>query len=188
MRLIAPILSFTAEEVWGYLPGKADRENSVHLAHFLKPAVLIGEESAIEAAQIAADWTELLVIRNTVMKSLEAARKDGRIGKALEAKMRLELAPDAFSVAKKYESCLKELFNVSQVELAQPPRATAGEVIAETLPADGTKCERCWNYSTHVGEDPRWLMVCDRCAIALDAIGFSPLEARSSEENAGASR
>ena len=169
VRLVAPILSFTAEEIWGYLPGTGERESSVHLAHFLKPDVLVAEDTT----KLAAEWAELLVIRDVAMKSLEASRKDGRIGKALEAKMRLELPEQQFTLAQKYHSCLKELFNVSQVELA---RSNKTEVTAETLPADGIKCDRCWNYSLHVGEDQRWATVCDRCAIALDAIGFPPLE------------
>jgi isoleucyl-tRNA synthetase len=107
------------------------------------------------------------------MKSLEAARKSGSIGKALEAKIRLELPEELFVPASKYQRCLKELLNVSQVEVGVSHK---GGTIAETLPADGIKCERCWNYSLHVGEDPRWPVVCDRCAIALDAIGFPPME------------
>jgi isoleucyl-tRNA synthetase len=172
VRLVAPILSFTAEEVWGYLPDTKNRESSVHLAQFLKPDVLVAENTT----QLSADWAELLVIRDVAMKSLETSRKDGRIGKALEAKMRLELPQEQFAVAQKYHSCLKELFNVSQVELAHTSKP---EVIAETLPADGIKCDRCWNYRTDVGQDARWPTVCDRCAVALDAIGFAPLaEAR----------
>jgi isoleucyl-tRNA synthetase len=169
VRLVAPILSFTAEEIWSYLPGRGDREDSVHLAHFLKPDELVSEDTT----QLAAEWDELLVIRDVALKSLEAARKDGRIGKALEAKMHLELPPTQLAVAERYHSCLKELFNVSQVELA---RSHKGETVAETLPADGVKCERCWNYRTDVGKDTRWATVCERCAIALDAIGFPPLD------------
>jgi isoleucyl-tRNA synthetase len=175
VRLVAPILSFTAEEIWEYLPGTAERESSVHLAHFLKPDVLVSEDTA----QLSREWAELLVIRDVAMKSLEAARKDGRIGKALEAKIHLSLPPQPFAVAERYHSCLKELFNVSQVELAH---TTKSEIIAETLPADGLKCDRCWNYSTHVGEDRRWATVCDRCAIALDAIGFPPLPDTGNDE------
>ena len=179
VRLIAPILSFTAEEIWTYLPGSADRESSVHIARFLLPDVLIAPEFAVDAAQLAADWTELLAIRDVAMKSLEASRKNGSIGKALEAKIRFELPDDLLILARRYQGCLKELLNVSQVELAKFQKLAATDasptIHAETLPADGIKCERCWNYSTHVGEDPRWPTVCDRCAIALDAIGFSPI-------------
>jgi isoleucyl-tRNA synthetase len=169
VRLVAPILSFTAEEVWGYLPGTGEREASVHLAHFLKPEVLVAEDTT----ELSREWAELLVMRDVALKSLETARKDGRIGKALEAKILLTLSAEPFALAQKYQSCLKELFNVSQVELARTTKAEdVTGVTAETLPADGVKCERCWNYSLHVGEDKRWPTVCDRCAIALDAMGF----------------
>ena len=84
-RLVAPILSFTAEEVWGYLPRTAEREASVHLAEFLKPEEIAGEDKAL-----LADWADLLRVRDEVLKSLEEARKDKRIGKALEAKVRIE--------------------------------------------------------------------------------------------------
>jgi isoleucyl-tRNA synthetase len=172
VRLVAPILSFTAEEVWEYLPGTAERESSVHLAHFLQPEVLVAEDTT----QLSADWAELLILRDVAMKSLETARKNGSIGKALEAKMRFELPQASFALAEKYQGCLKELLNVSQVEIAHTNKA---EVFADTLPADGIKCERCWNYSLHVGEDKRWPTVCDRCAIALDAIGFPPMDAEA---------
>ena len=168
VRLVAPILSFTAEEVWGYLPDTKHRESSVHLAQFLKPEILVAEDTK----QLSSEWAELLVIRDVAMKSLEEARKDGRIGKALEAKMRLELPQQQYAVASKYHSCLKELFNVSQVELAPTSKS---EAVAETLPAEGNKCARCWNYRTDVGRDIRWPTVCDRCAVALDAMGFAPL-------------
>jgi len=167
VRLVAPILSFTAEEVWGYLPGSAERESSVHLAHFLKPEVLVAEDTT----KLAADWAELLVLRDVALKSLEIARKAGRIGKPLEAKIRLSLPQAQFAVAENYHSCLKELLNVSQVELAH---TTHAEALAETLPADGDKCDRCWNYRTDIGKDRRWATMCERCAIALDAIGFPP--------------
>ena len=168
VRLVAPILSFTAEEVWSYLPGTGERESSVHLAQFLKPELLVTEDTTA----LSADWAGLLGIREIAMRSLEAARKNGSIGKALEAKMRLELPEALLPIGQKYQGCLKELLNVSQVEVV---RSNKAETIAETLPADGVKCERCWNYSVHVGEDARWPTVCDRCAIALDAIGFPPM-------------
>lgn len=84
VRLVAPILSFTAEEVWGYLP-KTAREASVHLAEFLPPEEIAGEDKAL-----LANWAALLRVRDEVLKSLEEARKDKRIGKALEARCALK--------------------------------------------------------------------------------------------------
>jgi isoleucyl-tRNA synthetase len=74
------------------------------------------------------------------------------------------------SLAQKYQRSLKELFNVSQVELAS---AEADLLQVTTLPADGTKCARCWNYSTRVGESQQWPTVCERCVAALEAIGVA---------------
>ncbi|HEV2274851.1 MAG TPA: isoleucine--tRNA ligase [Acidobacteriaceae bacterium] len=167
VRLAAPLISFTADEVWRYLPTDGNRGSSVHLELFPSPA-----EIAPEAAPaMLDDWDRLLMVRDEALKSLEEARQAKRIGKALEAKMRLE-APDALlALLHRYHGALKEILNVSQVELAP-----GDELSAVTMPADGVKCERCWNYSTHVGEDLRWPMVCDRCAAALEQIGFPPVK------------
>jgi len=167
-RLVAPILSFLADEVWQYLPADPQRSVSVHTALFpaadeLAPA---GQEAFL------ADWAQLLSIREGAMRSLEEARQEKRIGKALEAKLTLELPAEQLKVTQRYESSLKELFNVSQVELVA---ATGTEARAITTDADGSKCTRCWNYRTDVGIDPRWSTVCGRCASALDEIGFPPL-------------
>ena len=168
-RLVAPILSFLADEVWQYLPAEANRTQSIHTALFPAPDELApdGQEALLD------DWAQLLAIRDVALLSLEEARKEKRIGKALEAKLILELPAEQLRVAQHYESSLKELFNVSQVELVA---ATGTEARATTTGADGTKCIRCWNYRTDVGIDPRWPTVCGRCASALDEIGFPPLD------------
>jgi len=90
----------------------------------------------------------------------------------LEAKVRLQVPAGLKPLLRKYESSLKELFNVSQVELtaASEPNGS-GTPQVTTLPADGAKCERCWNYSVHVGESQKWPTVCERCVAALEAIG-----------------
>lgn len=167
-RLVAPILSFLSDEVWQYLPADAKRDASVHTTRFPAP------DDLAPAAQggLLADWSQLLAIREVAMRSLEEARQQKRIGKALEAKLVLDLPARALEVARRYESSLKELFNVSQVELRS---STDDTVRAVTTDADGQKCTRCWNYRTDIGADPRWPVVCGRCAGALDEIGFPPL-------------
>jgi isoleucyl-tRNA synthetase len=167
-RLVAPILSFLADEVWQHLPADTKREASVHTALFPAPDELApaGQEALL------ADWAQLLAIRDVALSSLEEARKQKLIGKALEAKLTLELPAKPLSVARRYEFSLKELLNVSQVELVS---STGDEVRATTADADGAKCARCWNYRTDIGVDPRWATVCGRCAGALDEIGFPPL-------------
>jgi isoleucyl-tRNA synthetase len=165
VRLVAPILSFTAEEVWGYLPQLAGREASVHLAEFLRPEEIAGEDKAL-----LANWAALLRVRDEVLKSLEEARKDKRIGKGLEAKVRIEADADTDALLKRYLSGLKELLNVSEVELA-----FGDKLVVTTLPADGVKCERCWNYRTDTAQYGSWPVVCGRCREALDLMGYKSL-------------
>ncbi len=168
-RLIAPILSFTADEVWQLLPQLPTRESSVHLALF--PAITDLIPGA--TTHLVADWEQLLHVRDTVLVSLEAARQEKLIGKALDAKVRIEANELVHSLLKKYEPSLKELFNVSQVELIHIDHGD-NQVHVTTAPADGLKCERCWNYTTDVGQDARYPTVCLRCADALNAIGYPP--------------
>jgi isoleucyl-tRNA synthetase len=120
----------------------------------------------------------LLLIRDEALKSLEEARKAKQIGKALDARLVLEVPQAMGTLLERYRGSLKELLNVSQVEVLTGP---SQQIIATTLPADGTKCERCWNYSVHVGEDWRWPTVCERCSAALDQMGVPPEESASSE-------
>jgi isoleucyl-tRNA synthetase len=169
VRLVAPLLSFTAEEIWQYMPEKSGRLPSVHLELFPKPESLA---PAVDE-EFMSDWATLLLVRNEALKSLEEARKTKLIGKALDAKLVLEVPVAMGALLDRYRPGLKELLNVSQVEVKTGP---SPQVIATTLPAEGTKCERCWNYSVHVGEDRRWPTVCERCAPVLEQIGFPPEE------------
>lgn len=165
VRLVAPILTFTADEAWGYLPQVEGREASVHLAEFPK-----AEEIAAKDEGLLEDWRKLLEIRDQVMIALEAERKAGRIGKALEAKVRVPASGETAALLSKYATALKEVFNVSQVELVE------GDFAAETLPADGAKCERCWNYRTDTAQYGPWPNVCGRCAEALNQMGYKSLQ------------
>jgi isoleucyl-tRNA synthetase len=168
VRLVAPLLSFTADEIWHYMPALSSRLPSVHLELFPKPESLA---PAIDK-EFMSDWATLLSIRDEALKSLEEARKAKQIGKALDARLVLEVPEEMGELLERYRGSLKELLNVSQVEVET---SATGHVIATTLPADGSKCERCWNYSVHVGEDWRWPTVCERCSAALDQIGFPPV-------------
>ena len=111
----------------------------------------------------------LFGVREEAMKSLEEARKEKRIGKGLEAKLRVEADASVFALLTKYSASLKEFFNVSQVEAA--PRAAEG-FTPEALPADGEKCNRCWNYRTDVTDFLTWQGVCGRCQDALKQMGY----------------
>jgi isoleucyl-tRNA synthetase len=173
VRLVAPLLSFTADEVWQYMPEISNRLPSVHLELFPEPASL----APTIDAEFMSDWASLLAIRDEALKSLEEARKAKQIGKALDARLVLEVPQALGALLERYQGSLKELLNVSQVEVLPGP---SQQIIATTLLADGTKCERCWNYSVHVGEDWRWPTVCERCSAALDQMGVPPVESTPS--------
>jgi isoleucyl-tRNA synthetase len=170
VSLVAPILTFTADEVWSYLPADRTRQTSVHLSHFPKP-----DEVAPANVALVDDWQKLLRVRDEALKALEADRKAGRIGKALEAKVEIHPTTDLAETLHHFKSSLKELFNVSQVEVKE--NSANGSIQAITLPADGTKCERCWNYYADDGPDHvqpfgHWSKVCGRCAVALEQMGY----------------
>jgi isoleucyl-tRNA synthetase len=188
VRLVAPILTFTSDEVWGYLPGMVDRPGSVHLASF--PAA---DELGSRDDATLQDWEQLLFIREGVLRNIEEKRKDKKIGKALEAKVTIQLVGTGrnLKLLEKYKDSLKELFNVSEV-LLDP--AHFEQVLSQTFEvsdapeegldlylisaADGTKCDRCWNYYAddspqHVRQFGPWPNVCGRCADALRQMGYS---------------
>jgi isoleucyl-tRNA synthetase len=169
VRLVAPLLSFTAEEIWQYMPETYNRLPSVHLELFPTPESL----AATVDPALLSDWSTLLEVRAEANKSLEAARQAKQIGKALDAKLLLEVPASVREILDRNQSGLTELFNVSQVDVVE--HALPG-VFVTTLPADGNKCERCWKYSVHVGEDKRWPKVCERCSDALSEMGIPPEE------------
>lgn len=155
-RLAAPILSFTADEVWENLPNRA--EMSVHLAEF--PKVSGKDESDLQAR-----WEKLFAVRDDVLKVLEDARTAKQIGASLAAKVKITANGETLELLRRYAAELRYLFIVSQVELAE------GETfIVEVSKADGEKCERCWNYSLQVGESEKYPTVCERCLNALNQI------------------
>jgi isoleucyl-tRNA synthetase len=173
VRLLAPIMSFTCEEVWKYLPAQTDRLPSVHLAKFPAASDILGSSVPVEDTKQQEDWNTLLAVRTEVLKALEEARQSKLIGGAnLEAQVTVTAGEPVYSVLKRYQGQLRYLFIVSAVTLAQGPsgNGTSG-VTVQVAKADGKKCERCWNYSTHVGEDSVYPTVCERCSAVLKEIG-----------------
>jgi isoleucyl-tRNA synthetase len=171
VRLMAPILVFTAEEIWKYLPKAKGAPSSVHIALFAEEEEL---RSGLAPAR-AADWELLAKVRAEVLKALEAARNEKRINSGLEAKVLLSGNPELRAKLKHHLAQLPGLFIVSQVDFLT---AGAPEYKSEIVPslevsvqkADGAKCERCWNYSTRVGENTRYPTFCERCSAALREI------------------
>jgi isoleucyl-tRNA synthetase len=155
-RLMAPILSYTADELWQYLPESRDRDTSVHLATFPAAADL----AAYEDEALVARWTRLIAIRDEVNRALEGARQAKEIGTSLAARATLTAGGELFALLKQYETDLPMLFIVSQVTLA---RGAGDGVTVSVARAEGHKCPRCWRIVdslTPVG-------ICDRCAQAV---------------------
>jgi isoleucyl-tRNA synthetase len=173
VRLLAPIVSFTSEEVWTYLPKLEGRPESVHVAMFPNASDILGDstgriESSDQAQQT--DWTSLRSIRDEVLKALEVARNTKLIGTGLEAQIVLTAADPVYSLLQRYSQQLRYLFIVSSVTLAQGSGNGTRGVHVEVKKADGAKCDRCWNYSTHVGEDQTYPTVCERCSAVLKGL------------------
>ncbi|MFI5056646.1 MAG: isoleucine--tRNA ligase [Candidatus Acidiferrales bacterium] len=171
VRLAAPILVFTAEEIWKYLPKSAGDPDSIHIAVFPDENSL---RTAIAPDRVAA-WELLSKVRGEVLKALEIARNEKKINSGLEAKVLLNADPELKTKLKHHLASLPGLFIVSQVDFFS---AGAGSYRSDLVPslemtvqkAAGTKCERCWNYSTHVGENKRYPTICERCTEALAEI------------------
>jgi isoleucyl-tRNA synthetase len=172
VRLIAPVLVFTSEEIWKHLPKAKGDQPSVHMSEFPDAQSLIAK---IDPQKKEA-WEELAKVRSAVLVKLEEARNAKSIGGSLEAKVSLHSSlPKLQTILKSYAKQLPALFIVSQVQvLDSAPLASLGgespDLGIAIKKADGKKCERCWNYSTHVGENPRYPTVCERCSEALTEI------------------
>ncbi len=165
VRMLTPILAFTAEEVWYHMPkGDGEQLPSVQLAGW--PALdrrLLDEE-------LERKWQQLLEVRGEVAKVLEMARQQKEIGDSLEAMVTLYVDSQWYGLLKGVEDLLPTLFITSQVELRQgdaPAEAYRGvmEGLAVTVSkARGTKCLRCWTYSETVGQVEAHPAICRRCA------------------------
>jgi isoleucyl-tRNA synthetase len=173
LSLATPIMVFTAEEIWRHFPHVAGDLESAHLALF--PSA---ESIASPIGQkIEKNWRSLLELRSEVLKALEEKRKEKFISGSLEAKVSIfSEYPERTDFLKQYHGILPSLFIVSQVEIVDeskgvPPKdPPVGGWRIEIRRAEGTKCERCWNYSTHVGENSDYTTVCERCVKALTEI------------------
>jgi isoleucyl-tRNA synthetase len=159
-RMLAPILVFTADEIWENLANNSESSSSVHLA-------LFPEAEGGDQASLLGNWERLFEIRDQVLRVLEEARIAKQIGSSLEAKVKVVAAGTTLELLHSYQDELRYLFIVSQVELVQAENESVSITVE---PAAGSKCERCWNYSTHVGESARYPTVCERCVAALEEI------------------
>jgi len=165
VRLMAPVLSFTADEVWSYMNGRS-QDKSVFLAPFPKV-----EEKYIDAG-LEARWDKLLAVRGEAAKVLEALRRDKKIGHSLDANVTLYAGPELYEFLDGYQKDLAFIFIVSSVEIAKESDAPADAFTSELVkglriaagPAKGVKCGRCWMYQESVGTVKDHPGICVRCA------------------------
>jgi isoleucyl-tRNA synthetase len=165
VRLVAPILSFTADEVWEYLPAEEGREKSVHLAQFPKPEeIFAGDSSAL-----LEEWKQIFAVRDAALRVLEDARQAKQIGKGLEAELEIAASGEQLTLLQRHAAGLKEIVNVSKVMVI-----AGAELQIKALPASGHKCARCWNFMPVVANYGIWQNVCTRCSDALKAMKIEP--------------
>jgi len=191
LATLAPILPHMAEDAWQALPYEVD-ETSVFQAGFGAGSGGVAEYAKALPDDVAAEWVALRALRDTANKALEEARTQKTLGASLEAKLLvhtddpvLASALAKCSAAGNAVDSLNFVLLTSQVEvMASADAVDAAEgVLARASDdelrltlgiarADGTKCERCWNYSPTVGDSERYVGVCNRCDAALDAMEF----------------
>src|SRR5438477_1039727 len=157
-QMLSPVLTFTADEAWEFVPGKA--VDSVHLGQW-KPAPFQRGKEEQET------WATLFKLREVALAELEKARQSKLIGKALEAKLLLTVPRDQAEVCQRQREALRELCNVSQLELATA--APGAPVSVSVSNADGQRCERCWHWETDVGKHAGHATICGRCVEAINA-------------------
>jgi isoleucyl-tRNA synthetase len=153
LRMLAPVLSFTAHEAWKYLPGAPTA--SVFEAGF--PA----REAPADAAALTERYGKLLAVRAEVLKALEAARRDKLIGSGLEAQVTVTADGETAELLESAKAELPTLFIVSKVALAR------GALAVKVERAPGEKCERCWVYAEDRGANAAHPTLCGKCAAAL---------------------
>jgi len=176
VRLVAPIMSFTADEVWEYLPHLSGREESVHLALFPKPEEIYSQDPT----KLLDEWKQIFAVRDEALRVLEEARQAKRIGKGLEAELEMAASGNQFTLLQRHAAGLKEIINVSAVRVVE---STPDVLLAVTaLPASGHKCARCWNFMPEVSNYGIWQNVCTRCQGALTEMGLDPIDPPQQEE------
>jgi isoleucyl-tRNA synthetase len=154
-KMLAPILAFTADEAWEFVPAK-----TVNSAHELTWQPLVFQRPETEQAA----WRALFELRALALPELEKARQAKQIGKALEAKLTFTGSGPALTAAREQQESLRELLNVSQLEI-QP--GGEGALTASVGKAAGQKCERCWHWETDVGSHSEHPTICARCVKAV---------------------
>lgn len=168
VKIMAPIMPFTSEEIWTYMPGSGTKEESVHLA--LLPVV----DEKWENDSLAVKWEKIISVRGEVTKALEEARVKKLIGHPLDASVTIQTTGEVYELLHSYANELKSIFIVSKVELTQEKllgevytAETKDEIRILVQAASDQKCERCWIYDSSVGEHSGHPTICTRCHNAI---------------------
>ncbi len=170
VRLMAPILSFTADEIWKYMDGK-DRPASIHADLF----VPINESYKDKA--LAERWDSIIAVRKEAQRVLEFARKKKKIGHPLDASVTIGLPPELMEALMPYNDQFRSILIVSAAELMDAGQMDDG-VESEIIPglkvkvasSSDQKCERCWIHDSSVGQDGTQPTICTRCIDVLEEI------------------
>ena len=170
VRMVAPVLSFTAEEVWRYIPKKEGTARSV----------LLSDWPQAEADHLDADlsetWKKRLAIRGELTKFLEMARRNKTIGHSLDAAITIYADGDTYAVLKDMDTYLSTFLIVSEAHVKEgvaqaPAEAVTGEELPLAAVVEASKlekCERCWIHRPTVGDDKAHPTICDRCSSVLE--------------------
>ncbi len=172
-RLMAPILVFTAEEIWQYLPPAEDRAPSIHLASL--PRV---DHDLVDEA-LAEEWQTIKLVRGVVTRALEAARAQKVIGHSLDAAVTVGLDKALFDRLAPYANDLRAIFIVSQARIVLGCNLAEAYldpdvegVSVKVAPGPGKKCERCWVHDPTVGEQADHPTICSRCRKSIEVMGM----------------
>ncbi|OPY57201.1 MAG: Isoleucine--tRNA ligase [Pelotomaculum sp. PtaU1.Bin035] len=166
VRLLVPVLAFTSEEIWRYVPGDKGGAASVQLTDMPEVNELYIDD------ELDQKWERILAVRGEVTKVLEAARRGKVIGNSLEAYVDLYAEEELYAFLEPLAAELSTIFIVSGASLKRLSGAPQDVKCSEVLPelaiavkqANGQKCERCWIYHEDVGVDPEHTTICPRCA------------------------
>ena len=155
LRLMAPVLSFTADEAWPIFTRNEKDSVLLHTWHQFPDA----------GGDLCERWDEIRVARSEVQRELEALRAAGKIGSALQAEVEIHAAGDRYPLLSSLGDDLRFVFNTSQAKVVHGTH----EIIVR--PSEHRKCERCWHYRADVGHDPAHAEICGRCTENLYGTG-----------------
>ena len=172
VRWIAPILSFTADEIWQYIPGK--RNESVFLNTWYSDLPALSKDVVMNQAY----WERIQQVRNAVNKELEKCRNEGKLGAPLEAEVHLYCQPELKAVLDALQNELRFVLITSRAEVQLAPSNVTDLVATEVpdlwvkvVPSTAPKCERCWHRSADIGKNSTHPTLCARCIENVDGAG-----------------